>query len=194
MIDTKLLAKYSREKSFIGSDYTSGYNFADRYYVKYDSNIRQYFLFPAGRIFSRIYELPKGQRIDAAREIVGLMLACEDTALPEAIRTEFYNKLPLEIQNYLQAQKLEAKPQAEPEIKVVNTNIKTNKEKELATVKEPPITEPEKAETEPIKKQKHKGGRPRTREATGRKYVHIWINETEHEAIKQLLSAMRAKK
>lgn len=181
MIDTKILSKYSREKSFIGNDYTTGYNFDDKYYVKYDSNIRQYFLFPAGRILSRIYELPKGQRIDAAREIVGLMLACEDTALPEAIRTEFYNKLPHKIQEYLKAQK-------KPETEIVNTDIETDKEKEPVTI------QLEQAETKQITKPKNKGGRPRTRETTGRKYVHLWINETEHEAIKQLLATMRNKK
>lgn len=176
MIDRKLLDQYSHEKSYIGSDYTSGYNFADKYYVKFDSDIRQYFIFPAGRILQRIYELPKGQRIDSVRETVGLMLATEDTALPETTRTEFLAKLPLEIQNYLKAQK-------KPETDVINTDIET-------------VTETENAPQEmSIKtKPKHKGGRPRTRETTGRKYVHLWINETEHEAIKQLLATMRNKK
>lgn len=187
MIDTKLLAKYTREKSFIGNDYTSGYNFDDKYYVKYDTELKQYYIFPAGRVLNRIYVFPMGQRINNIREIVGLMLAYSDPKIPEATRAEFFNKLPNKLQEYIKAEEDERRQQAEQNITAVNTDIKMADKFENVHHQE----EQEKPKAEPSK---NKGGRPRTREVTGRKYVHLWINETEHEAIKQLLATMRNKK
>lgn len=187
MIDRKLLDHYSHEKSYIGSDYTSGYNFADKYYVKYDTELKQYYIFPAGRVLNRMYVFPIGQRINDIREIVGLMLAYSDPKIPEATRAEFFNKLPKKLQEYIKAEEAEDQQQIEPKIAIVNTDIKMVDKSE-------DVHHQEEQEKPKAELSKHKGGRPRTRETTGRKYVHLWINETEHEAIKQLLATMRNKK
>ena len=188
MIDQNKINNYKRY-TFIGADWKSGYNMSNKYMIKYDNDIRQYYVFPAGRILNRIYVFQKGQAIDESRTVVAYMLAYEDTDLPLATRQEIFDSLPAEIQNYLKEHEA---PEPEPEQPAVYTAIKTTDEQQAAAEVYTAIktdTEPEPAEQKP----KHKGGRPRTREETGRRYIRLWINDEEHAEIKKLIAKLRGK-
>lgn len=188
MIDKDLIMRY-KWYNFIGSGWKSGYNFSDRYMLKYDTDSRQYYIFPAGRALNRIYSVPKGtMELDEIRTIVGCMLAYEDTDLPQATREAILSELPAEIQNYLKEHEA---PEPEPEQPAVYTAIKTTDEQQAATEVYTAIKtdKPEPAEQKP----KHKGGRPRTREKTGRRYIRLWINDEEHAEIKKLIAKLRGK-